>query len=70
MSDIVDLLKQLGQDSNLADEFARDPDQVLSRYDLSEEERDALRAGDVDKIKAITGLQDVRMTAKHISTYD
>lgn len=70
MSSLVDLLKDLGRDAALADEFTKDPDAVLDRYDLTDEERQAVKEGDVDAVKRLSGMSDVRTTHSIIHSYD
>lgn len=70
MSSLVDLLKALGRDAALAEEYRKDPDAVLDRYDLSDEERRAVKEGDVDAVKRLSGLSDVHTTHGTIHSYD
>lgn len=62
MSKLVDLMKDLGQNAGLASEYENDADAVMKRYGLSDEECSAMKSCDVDKIKQMTGLKDVRTT--------
>lgn len=70
MSKLVDLLKNLGSDAELAAAYERNPESVLDRFDLAAEERQALLDGDVDRIKSLSGLSDVHMTNSTIKSYD
>jgi hypothetical protein len=62
MSDLVRLLKDLGQDAKLAEAYENDPDSVLEKYDLSKEEVEALKAGDLDKLREASGLDELHTT--------
>lgn len=70
MPSLVDLLKDLGRDAALAEEYRKDPDAVLARYELSEEERQAVKNGDADAIKRLSGLSDVHTTHGTVQSYD
>lgn len=71
MSKLVNLLKDLGGDAALSGQYADNPDAVMDKYGLSADERNALKAGDLDQIKSMSGLQDVRMTTNStIKSYD
>ncbi len=69
MSELVRLLKDLGKDAKLADAYAKDSDAVLSEYNLTEAEVEALKAGDVDKIREASGLEELHMTNATIKSY-
>jgi Trk K+ transport system NAD-binding subunit len=69
MSELVRLLLDLGRDADLAEAWARDPDEVLQDYELDEEVIEALKAGDVDALKAASGLDDVRLTNTTVKAY-
>jgi hypothetical protein len=62
MSDLVRLLKDLGQDAKLAEAYENDPDSVLRDYDLSDAEIEALKAGDLEAIRKASGLKELHMT--------
>lgn len=62
MSELVRLLKDLGQDARLAEAYEKDPDAVLKQYDLSDAEVEALKSGDLDKIREVSGLDEVHVT--------
>lgn len=70
MSSLVDLLKALGRDAALSEEYRKGPDAVLDRYDLSDEERRAVKEGDVDAVKRLSGLSDVHTTHSTVHAYD
>ncbi|MEN1728527.1 MAG: hypothetical protein AAGJ52_08800 [Pseudomonadota bacterium] len=69
MSELIRLLKDLGQDAKLAAAFEQDPDSVLKHYDLSDEAIKALKAGDIDAIRKLSGLDDVHMTNSTIKSH-
>lgn len=71
MSKLLDLMKQLGRDAALADEYKRDPEAVIRRAGLSKEERDALVNKDYETIKRLTGLKDGQFATNHsVNAYD
>lgn len=70
MSKLVDFLQNMGRDAALRDEFEKDPDGVMSRFELSDEEKEAVRNGDVETVKRLSGLHKIRLTNSNISTYE
>jgi hypothetical protein len=71
MSNLLRLMKQLGADAALNDEYKKDPAAVIARYGLSDEERDALLQQDYEAIKRLTGLKDGQYsTNSTIRAYD
>jgi len=58
MSNLLSLMKELGADAGLSDEYKKDPRAVIARYKLTEEERSALLNKDFEAIKRLTGLKD------------
>lgn len=62
MSELVRLLRDLGQDARLAESYEKDPDAVLKQYDLSDDEIKALKSGDLDKIREVSGLDEMHIT--------
>lgn len=69
MSDLVRLLKDLGQDAKLAEAYEKDPDAVLEKYDLSKEEIEALKTGDLDKLRNTTGLDELHLTNSTVKSH-
>ena len=71
MSKLLDLMRKLGSDAALAAEYAKDPEAVLRRAGLSEEERKAMLDKDYLAIKRLTGLEDGKFAVNHvIKAYD
>ena len=71
MSNLVMLMKALGADAALADEYERDADAVIRRFHLSDAERKALLDGDLPAIRKLTGLSDgIYATNSTIKAYD
>lgn len=66
MSKLIGLMRRLGSDAALAEEYARDPETVLQRAGLTEEERLAMSDRDYDAIKRLTGLPEGRFATNHI----
>lgn len=69
MSKLVDLIESIGRDADLKEAYEKDPDAVMARFDLNEEEQKALREGDLDAIKRLTGLTNIHKTNKTVDTY-
>jgi len=69
MSNLVRLLKDLGQDAKLAGAYEKDPDAVLSNYDLNKDEIKALKAGDLDAIRKASGLKELHMINTTIKSH-
>lgn len=71
MSNLVLLMKALGADAALADEYERDTEAVIRRFNLSDAERKALLAGDLPAIRKLTGLSDgIYATNSTVKVYD
>lgn len=66
MSTLLELMRKLGSDAALAAEYGKDPDAVLRRAGLSEEERKAMIEKDYTAIKALTGLTDGQFATNHV----
>lgn len=66
MSKLLELMRELGRDANLAHEYEVDPDTVMRNAGLSEEEATALRNKDYAAIKRLTGLTDGQFATNHI----
>lgn len=71
MSNLLDLMRKLGSDAALAVEYGKDPDGVMRRAGLSDEERKAMAKKDYAAIRALTGLADGQFATNHvIKAYD
>ena len=66
MSKLLDLMRKLGSDAALAEEYRKDPDGVMQRAGLSDEEHKAMAASDYVAIKKLTGLTDGQFATNHI----
>lgn len=66
MSKLLDLMRNLGSDAALATEYEKDPDGVMLRAGLSDEERKAMSAKDYVAIKKLTGLTDGQFATNHV----
>lgn len=69
MSDLVKLLNDLGRDAPLAEAYAKDPGPILANYGLSDAEIKAMKSGDLERIRRISGLDEVHMTNSTIKSY-
>ncbi|TDK28395.1 hypothetical protein E2F46_00425 [Luteimonas aestuarii] len=71
MSKLLDLMRRLGSDAALASEYADDPEGVMLRMGLSDEERTAMLEKDYEAIKRLTGLEDGQFSTNHsIKAYE
>lgn len=71
MSRLLDLMRRLGSDAALEAEYEKDPEGVLRRAGLSDQERRAMIAKDYASIKKLTGLEDGQFATNHtIKAYD
>mgnify|MGYP002737947040 FL=1 len=71
MSKLLELMKKLGSDAALAAEYEKDPEEVMRRAGLSEEERKAMASKDYATIKKLTGLKDGQFATNHtVRAYD
>lgn len=60
MSKLVDLLNDLGAHGDVYDEYLEDPEGVMRRYELSSEEIKAMLSKDVEKLKKLSGLNNLK----------
>lgn len=60
MSKLAELLTNLGKDAALHDEYVEDPEAVMSRHDLTEEERHAMLQKDIETLKRLSGLDRLK----------
>ena len=71
MSNLLQLMKQLGADAGLSAEYKKDAKSVIARFKLSDEERDALLNHDFEAVKRLTGLKDGQFaTNTTVKAYD
>ena len=71
MSKLLELMRELGRNAALAEEYKANPDVVMQNASLSDEEARALREKDYDAIKRLTGLSDGQFaTNQVIRAYD
>lgn len=66
MSKLLELMRRLGSDAGLAEEYDKNADAVLRRAGLSDEERQAMLDKDYETIKKLTGLTDGKFATNHI----
>lgn len=71
MSNLLQLMKQLGADAALSAEYEADAKSVIARFKLTDEECDALLNQDYEAIKRLTGLKDGQFaTNSTVKAYD
>jgi len=64
------LLLDLGQDAELTSEYEKNPDDVIARYKLDDEAAKALKSVDLDKLRELSGLEDLRTTHSTVQSYE
>lgn len=69
MSKLADLLVDLGKNASLKDDYDSDPKGVMARYGLTEEEMQAMLEKDLDKIKKLSGLDNLKSNG-NVHAYD
>jgi hypothetical protein len=70
MAKLNDLLIDLGRNADLAAAYEKDPNSVLSRYELTESEKQALLAGDVDAVQQASGLTNLSLTNSTVKSHE
>jgi hypothetical protein len=71
MSKLLDLMRKLGSDAALATEYGEDPEAVLRRAGVSDEERRAMLESDYAAVGKLTGLAEGQYATNHtIKAYD
>lgn len=69
MSKLAQLLIDLGKNASLQDEYENNPEGVMNRYGLTEAEMQAMFDKDLDKIKKLSGLENLKSNG-NIRAYD
>lgn len=69
MSNLANLLVELGENADLQDEYETNPRQVMLRYELTEQEIQAMLEKDLDKVKELSGLDNLKSNG-NIHAYD
>lgn len=69
MSKLKDLLIDLGKDAGLQEDYEKDPRGVMGRYGLTEEETQAMLDKDLDRLKKLSGLDNLKSNG-NIHPYD
>lgn len=69
MSKLSQLLRDLGKDSDLHDAYVDNPKDVMSRYQLTDEETQAMLDKDVEKLKKLSGIEKLKSNSI-VDAYD
>lgn len=69
MSKLADLLIDLGKNADLKDEYENSPKDVMARYGLTDEEMQAMLDKDLDKVKKLSGLENLKSNG-NVQAYD
>lgn len=71
MSTLLDFMRELGRNAELARAYENDPEAVMRGANLSDEERRAMLEKDYEAIKRLSGLRDGQFATNHtILAYD
>lgn len=69
MSALANLLKNLGSDPDLVEQYKQDARGTMERAGLNDEEIQAMLDKDLEKLKQLSGLENLRSNGV-IDTYD
>jgi len=69
MSGLRQLLVDLGKSASVHDDYVKNPQAVMASYKLSQKEIDAMLAKDLDEVKRLSGMDNLK-TNSTISAYD
>ena len=69
MSRLRELLGNLGKDTTLHDAYVANPKAVMADYGLSDEEVDAMVAMNLEAVKRLSGMDNLK-TNSTIKAYD
>lgn len=70
MSTLNKLIHDLGNDAKLEEDYRKDPQSVMDRYNLDPEEIEALRTENLEQIRSICGLQNIHLSNGTVRSYD
>lgn len=70
MSALLHLMSDLGKDASLAEEYQKNPEGVMKRYNLGEEEMKALASQDLEAVKKLSGTTDVHLSNGTVRSYE
>jgi hypothetical protein len=60
MSKLRQLLVDLGKDASVHDAYVADPKKVMADYGLTAEEVDAMLSKDLDAVKRLSGMDNLK----------
>lgn len=60
MSELTRLLKALGRDSKLHDDYVANPEGIMKEHGLDEKEIRAMLDKDLDKLRELSGLEELK----------
>lgn len=69
MSRLTELLKELGKHADTYEAYLKDPHAVMDQYGCTEEEKKAMLAQDVETLKRLTGLENLK-TNSSVSAHE
>jgi len=69
MTGLKQLLIDLAEDAELQNEYESAPETVMQRYQLSDEEVSAMLAKDIEALKELSGLEDLKSNG-HVQAHD
>lgn len=69
MSNLRELLIELGKSPQLQDEYETDPEGLMRRYRLAPDEIQAMLDKDVERLKKLSGLDNLKSNG-NIHPYD
>jgi hypothetical protein len=69
MSRLAELLNDLGQKADVQKAYTENPETVMNEYGLSKDEIGAMLAKDVEKLKQLSGLENLKANGS-VSAHD
>ncbi len=69
MAGLKQLLIDLAQDAKLQDQYEEAPEKIMNLYKLSDEEIKAMLAKDLEALKRLSGLDELKSNG-HVQAHD
>lgn len=69
MSKLAGLLYDLGKNAELQEDYEKDPEGVMQRHGLTAEEIQAMLDKDLDKLKKLSGIDQLKSNG-NVQAYD
>lgn len=70
MAGLKQFLEDAGSSAKLAAEYAHNPDEVIKRRRLPEEDHEAIKRKDTDTVRRLSRLREVHLMNSTINSHD